>query len=214
MNLRTLHRTRALLASSAAVLMLVLASLACTANDTLFITLTETPLPTITPTPLPLTTKFKVGDSGVVVGLSEFAAVSLPANAGPLVPGIGGGTCFPNTRVTVIEVSRNINDPNDETIYYLVQCSGRGWIAEYQFSRFTRGDSALIKTADGSGATLYRQPDATTPPLDETCPDGEQVNVTGLTANPSNPRDTNIYVQVRCGALSGWLLEDMLAPLG
>jgi hypothetical protein len=208
----TAHRTRALLAFCAAFLMLSIAALACTANDTLFIRLTDTPPPTITPTPLPITTKFKVGDSGVVVGLSEFAAVSLPASAGPLVPGIGGATCFPNTRVTVLDVSRNINDPNDETIYYLVQCSGRGWIAEYQFSRFNRGDKAIVKTEDGSDVKLYRQSDVNSAQLDAPCPNGTEVNVIGLTANPFNPRDRNIYVQVRCGALSGWLLEEQLAP--
>lgn len=83
------------MASGAAILMLIMAALACTANDTLFIRLTDTPPPTLTPTPLPIITKFRVGDSGVIVGLSEFATVSLPANAGPLVPGIGGATCFP-----------------------------------------------------------------------------------------------------------------------
>lgn len=209
----TTGRIRALLALCAALLMLSMAALACTANDTLFIRLTDTPQPTSTPTPLPITTKFKVGDSGVVVGLSEFAAVSLPSSAGPLVPGIGGATCFPNTRVTVLDVSRNVSDPNDETIYYLVQCSGRGWIAEHQFSRFNRGDKAIVKTEDGSGAKLYRQSDVTSAQLDEPCPDGTEVSVTGLTANPFNPRDTNIYVQVRCGNLSGWLLEEQLAPL-
>ncbi|PJF36643.1 MAG: hypothetical protein CUN49_04410 [Candidatus Thermofonsia Clade 1 bacterium] len=211
--MKPLHRTRALLASSLALLMFFMASLACTANDTLFIRLTDTPVPTATPTPLPITTKFKVGESGVVVGLSEFAAVSLPASAGPLVPGIGGATCFPNTRVTVLDVSRNINDPNDETIYYLVQCSGRGWIAEYQFSRFNRGDKAIVQTADGSDARLYRQSDVTSAPLDQACPNGTEVSVTGLTANPFNPNDRNIYVQVRCGTVSGWLLEEQLAPL-
>jgi hypothetical protein len=209
----TAHRRQALLALCAAFLMLSMAAIACTANDTLFIRLTDTPPPTLTPTPLPITTKFKVGDSGVVVGLSEFAAVSLPASAGPLVPGIGGATCFPNTRVTVLDVSRNINDPNDETIYYLVQCSGRGWIAEYQFSRFNRGDKAIVKTQDGNDIKLYRQSDVNSAQLDEPCPNGTEVSVIGLTANPFNPRDRNIYVQVRCGALSGWLLEEQLAPL-
>jgi hypothetical protein len=188
-----------------------MAALACTANDTLFIRLTDTPPPTITPTPLAITTKFKVGDSGVVVGLSEFAAVSLPASAGPLVPGIGGATCFPNTRVTVLDVSRNISDPNDETIYYLVQCSGKGWIAEHLFSRFNRGDRAIVKTEDGSSVKLYRQSDVNSAQLDAPCPNGTEVKVIGLTFNP---RDRNIYIQVRCGALSGWLLEEQLAPLG
>src|SRR5512139_2414070 len=43
---------RALLALSAIMLLSALATLACTANDTLFIHLAETPAPTITPTPL------------------------------------------------------------------------------------------------------------------------------------------------------------------
>lgn len=209
-----LHPLRALLASSTVLLMLIMAALACTANDTLFIRLTDTPPPTLTPTPLPIVTKFKVGDKGVIVGLSEFAAVSLPAVAGPLVPGIGGATCFPNTRVTVLDVSRNINDPNDETIYYQVQCSGKGWIAEHQLSRFNRGDKAMVKTADSSDAKLYRQPDTNSAALDQPCPNGAEVNVTGVTANPLNPRDRNIYLQVRCGTLSGWLLEEQLAPIG
>lgn len=213
-EMSALHRIRALLASGAVLLMLIMAALACTANDTLFIRLTDTPPPTITPTPLPITTKFRVGDSGVIVGLSEFAAVSLPALPGPLVPGIGGATCFPNTRVTVLDVSRNINDPTDETIYYLVQCSGRGWIAEYQFSRFNRGDRAVVKPEEGGDVKLYRQADVNSAQLDQPCPNGTEVSVTGVTANPFNPRDRNIYLQVRCGTLSGWLLEEQLAPLG
>ncbi len=208
----TAHRTRALLAPCAVFLILSMAALACTANDTLFIRLTDTPPPTITPTPLAITTKFKVGDNGVVVGISEFAAISLPASAGPLVPGIGGATCFPNTRVTVLDVSRNVNDPSDETIYYLVQCSGKGWVAEYRFSRFNRGDTAIVKTKDGSDVKLYRRSDVNSAQLDEPCPNGTEVKVIGLTANPSDRRDRNIYVQVRCGALSGWLLEEQLAP--
>lgn len=194
------------------VLALMSAQLACTANDTLFIRLTETPTPTITPTPLALETRLKVGDSGVIVGVSEFNTIGLPPLPGPFRPGVSGGaTCFPNSRVKVLDVSLNTQDSDDETIYYQVQCTGKGWIPEYQLSRFGKFDEAVVRTKDGTDAPLYSSADATTSPSDS-CANDTRVQVLSLTANPFVPTDQNIYLQVSCGTASGYILESSLAP--
>jgi hypothetical protein len=190
-----------------------MAIVACTANDTLFIRLTATPAPTITPTPLSLDTRFKVGDTAVVVGVSAFAGVSFPPLPGPFRPGVPGNvTCFPNSKVPVRDVSRNTADPDDETLYYLVECPQRGWAAEYNLSRFAQYENAVVKSADGSGAPMWRNTDASSEPLPETCPDGETITIQLLMNNPSDTSDSNIYVQTSCAGQGGFLLETDLAP--
>ncbi|MCC7206230.1 MAG: hypothetical protein IT323_02925 [Anaerolineae bacterium] len=200
-------------ALSTVALSLLLAILACTANDTLFIRLTATPEPTITPTPLSLETRFKVGDTAIMVGVSNFAGINMPPLPGPFRPGVSGNvTCFPNSKVPIIDISRNTADPNDETIYYLVECPMRGWAADFNLSRFAQYESAVVKSADGSGAKMWRNTDASSDPLPEVCPDGETISIQTLMNNPNNPRDPNIYIQTSCAGQTGFLLESDLAP--
>lgn len=209
-----LHRRRAVLALTTVLLSLAMAAIACTANDTLFIQLTATPSPTITPTPFQGDTKFKRGEFGVIVGISDFAAVVLPPIPQPAPPDVSGvATCFPTSRVEILDVSRNTSNPDDPTIYYQVACAGvPGWIAEYQLSRFTKFENAVVKTKDGQGAKVYRQPDITSGEVG-VCPDGTSVSVMSqtLTTARNAQSDLNLYVQVSCGAAFGYLLEPDLA---
>lgn len=210
---RPVTRQQATLAALAALVSLALAALACTANDTLFIRLTETPTPTITPTPLPDDTRFRPGDTAVVVGVSAFAGINLPAIPGPFRPGIpDAATCFPGARVPILDVARNLDDPNDETIYYQVQCSGTGWAAESNLSRFAQYDAAVIESPDGQGAPMYRGPDVNGAQFPARCPDGSAVMVLLQMVNPMRPTDPNIYVQVTCEGQTGYVIEDMLEP--
>jgi hypothetical protein len=190
-----------------------MAILACTANDTLFIRLTETPAPTITPTPLSLETRFSVGDTAVVVGVSNFAGVNLPPLPGPFRPGVPGNvTCFPNSKVPILDISLNTANPDDPTVYYLVECPTRGWAADFNLARFSQFDTAVVQSSDGNGARMWRNTDASNEPLPETCPDGESVTIQLLMNNPSKPGDPNIYVQTTCAGQSGYLLESDLVP--
>lgn len=198
-------------ALSVVTAMLMLAVLACTANDTLFITLTLTPTPTITPTPLPFTTKFKEGDELVVVVNGPFAKVDLADNAGPWSAAGSGGTnpavCLPATRVTVSGVSRNISDANDSLIYYRVRCTGRdGWLPEYNVTNMAAGTKIVVKSADGTGATVYAQNDSTGRAQSEKCADGTSLSV-GEVITGRARTDQNQYVQVTCGKLRGYILS-------
>jgi len=210
----TLHRRRAFLALTTAFLSLAMAAIACTANDTLFIQLTATPSPTITPTPFQGETKFKRGEFGVIVGVSDFSAVVLPPIPQPAPPDVSGvSTCFPTARVEILDISRNTSNPDDPMIYYQVACAGvPGWIAEYQLSRFVKFENAVIRTKDGQGAKVYKQPDVNSGEAG-VCPEGTSVSIMSQTLttarNPQN--DLNIYVQVSCGAAFGYVLEPDLA---
>jgi hypothetical protein len=192
---------------------LLAATLACTSNDTLFIHLTATPAPTITPTPLAILTKFKIGDTGVLVSISAFRPLQLPALPGALQPGIAGNvTCFPGSKVTILDVSKSLRDPNDPTIYYQVACPAKGWAADYQLARFAANDSAVIQVSDAPGATLYSAADKKSQALPTPCANGTTVSVQSVTSNPSDDSDQTIYLQVSCGSQSGYVVESALAP--
>lgn len=136
----------------------------------------------------------------------------MPSQPGPSAPGSGTATCFPSTRVEILDVSRALNNPADQNIYYQVNCAGSvGWLAEYQLSAFGRGDTAVVKTADGTGAPILRAADATSTTAD-VCAEGSQVAVSGVSANQFNPSDQNIYVQITCGELRGYVLDSFLVP--
>jgi hypothetical protein len=202
--------------ASLSLISLILAILACTSSDTLFIQLTPTPVPTITPTPLAATTRFKIKDKAYVV--SSTIQVLLTAEPAPL-EGQPGATqiCFPNTLVEVSDVSKNRNDPKDTTIYYKVQCaSSDGWVPEFWMTPLDPAGSAIVKSKDGKGAKVYS--DATTSAelaSPNPCADGTTVVISRITLNPESPSDApdrNIYVQVTCGSISGYVLDTELVP--
>jgi hypothetical protein len=203
----------ALLAVAALMLLLGASALACTANDTLFIQLTATPEPTITPTPLSLATKYKRGDSATVVSVSDIGTVALIPLPGPYRPGISTLTCFPSTTITITDISLNTTDAADKIIYYQINCSGaQGWIAEFYLSPFKKFAQVVVTTADGKGAPVYANADATSTPSD-TCPDGTRTEITRLTRNPANDADQNIYAEISCAGKTGYVLDTALAPI-
>jgi hypothetical protein len=196
---------------------LILAALACTSNDTLFIRLTETPVPTVTPTPLASDTRFKINDNVTIVG-SAFQ-IMMATRPGPVESAVASlATCFADTQVQILDVSKNAEDSNDPGLYYSVQCgASSGWVPEYWLTPLEASGSAVVKSKDGKGATLYTNPDVASEPASAACPDGTTVAIGGLTLNPdateANP-DTNIYVQVTCDGATGYALESALARAG
>jgi hypothetical protein len=195
-------------ALSVVVLALMLTVMACTANDTWIIHLTTTPTPTITPTPLAIETRYKIGDQLTIIGASAFAPIGLNLNAGPFKAASSATQCLPQTGVTVLDVSGNIADSSDTTVYYLVSCNGKkGWVPEYQVSNRVKGTKLVIKSADGAGAALYSQNDAIKgKPLDDKCPDGTEVTVAD-TVTGKQVDDRNIYFQTTCDKLRGYVLD-------
>jgi hypothetical protein len=109
------------------VLVLLLASLACWSNDTLFIPPTETP----TVTPIPPTPnvegKFKIGDK-VLIGGQGFGSVYLTVQPEPEKRSnrVPNASCYPNTTVTILAIQRA-----GDVTYYQVACNNNpGWVAE------------------------------------------------------------------------------------
>ncbi len=110
-----------------ALLSLLIASLACWSNDTLFIPPTETP--TITPVPPTpnVEGKFKIGDTALIGG-QGFGSVYLterpePEKRSNRVP---NASCYPNTTVTIRAIQRT-----GEVTYYQIACNNNpGWVAE------------------------------------------------------------------------------------
>jgi hypothetical protein len=195
---------------------LILAILACTSNDTLFIHLTATPVPTITPTPLAAETRFKIKDKAYVI--SSTIQVLLTAEPGTLESQPGATTiCFPNTQVEVTDVSKNRNDPKDLTIYYKVSCAASdGWVPEYWMTPLDPTGSAVVKSKDGKGAKVYSDASASAELASPTpCADGTTVAISRITLNPdatTSTPDRNIYVQITCGSISGYVLDTELVP--
>ncbi len=196
---------------------LILAMLACTSNDTLFVQLTVTPIPTVTPTPLAAQTRFKVKDTVTLVsGSPQITLSTRPVAPNAAVAAVT--PCFQNTRVTINAVSANEQDPTDKTIYYDIQCgTAEGWVPEYWLTPLTLNGSALVKSPDGKGAPIYSDSDLTSQPAGSPCPDGTQVSISELTMNVNRvgtTPDNHIYVQVTCGDTTGYVLEDDLVSSG
>ncbi len=199
---------------------LILAMLACPSNDSLFIKLTATPVPTITPTPLVgVDTRYKKGDQLYAVDSERI--INLGSQAGDTGGIIGAGflSCFRNSQVTIQDISRSVVDPTDPDIYYQVDCGQgeSGWLPQYKLTPYNpAGATAVVKSPDGKGAPLYK--DSTVKAAlasDKPCPDGTQVKISDATRNidlSSNTPDMNIYLQVQCGDVNGWIVDSMLAP--
>jgi hypothetical protein len=212
------HPVRRPLTLLAGTLSLLLAMLACTSNDTLFIHFTPTPVPSVTPTPLTSGTRFKIKDKVFIVSATfQIQMASDPEMPSSQVASLS--TCFPNTQVQILDVSKNRRDPGDTGTYYNVQCGASGgWVPEFWLTLLDPAGSAVVKSTDGKGATLYSNPDVKSAPASTTpCADGTTVSISGMTLNPdasdTNP-DHNIYVQVSCGSAAGYALESALAPAG
>ena len=194
---------------------LFVAMLACTSNDTLFIKLTDTPVPTITPTRLAIQTRYKVGDKPYIV----YWTFQIPMASRPKMHDSQTATlstCFPNTQVEVLDVSRNVDDPNDTGIYYQIQCAAAsGWVPEFWLTMLNPSGSAVVKSADGKGATLYSDPNTSKPVSQNPCADGTKLSISAITLNPDGAdtaSDTNVYAQVTCGTDTGYVLGSLLVP--
>jgi hypothetical protein len=202
--------------ASFSLISLILAILACTSNDTLFIQLTPTPVPSITPTPLAAGTRFKIKDKAYVI--SSTIQVLLTAEPGPLESQPGATTiCFPNTLVEVSDVSKNQKDPKDLTIYYKVSCAASdGWVPEYWMTPLDPAGSAVVKSKDGKGAKIYSDTNTRAELASPTpCADGTTVVISKITLNldsTTSAPDRNIYVQITCGNTTGYVLDSELIP--
>jgi hypothetical protein len=196
-------------------LSLMTALLACTANDSLFIKLTPSPSPTITSTPLAFTTRYKVGDEVTIISSSTFLAVGLNSLASPYNAAEGVVQCLPGNTVVIADISGNVKDPTDKTIFYKVgSCNGlQGWLREFQVTTIKTGTALTIKSADGTGAAVYRQNDALKgTPLANKCADGTEVKVSEV-ATGKEREDNNVYYQIACGTTRGYILEkDVVLP--
>jgi hypothetical protein len=215
MTMKPTRRSTVLLT---ALFSLIMAMLACTSNDTLFIKFTPTPVPSITPTPLTSETRFKIKDKVFIVSATfQIMMATEPEIPSSQVAALA--TCFPNTQVQILDISKNRKDPNDSSLYYSVQCgASSGWVPEFWLTFLDPAGTAIVKSKDGSGAKLYTNPDVNSKLASETaCANGTTVQISGMTLNPdaseSNP-DQNIYVQVTCGKDSGYALESALVPAG
>ncbi|MBX3065340.1 MAG: hypothetical protein KF726_20350 [Anaerolineae bacterium] len=197
---------------AAATIMLMLAVLACTANDTLFIHLTETPVPTITPTPFVGANKFKIGDTAQIIGPSAFQQVGMAGVPGPYIPAQSPGLCLPGIAVKILDVATGQNASGEAAIYYQLSCSGgrSGWLAEYQLTAFLKNAPIVIASKDGTGATLYFQNDANGRTMPDKCPDGTKTLVSEVLSGKS-PTDTNVYIQVDCNKVRAYVLETDVA---
>jgi len=199
-------------------LVLLLAILACTSNDTMFIKLTATPMPTTTPTPLAAQTRYKVGDKLYLVDTRR--VTELPDTPGAkIAPGSNLATCFRDTVVNVLEASLSMLDKADTTIYYKVSCgaSGQGWLPEYYLSVFGPNSQAKIQSPDGKGAPIYKEASfksALVKP--EGCPDGTTVRITTMTRNLDlrvASEEKMIFTTTNCEGTRGYIPETMLVPV-
>jgi hypothetical protein len=218
MSHQSSRRRRHTAAFLVSLVSLITAMLACTSNDSLFIHLTPTRVPSVTPTPLTGDTRFKIKDKVFIVSWTfQITMATSPEMPSSQVAALS--TCFPNTQVQIQDVSKNRTDPNDKTLYYEVQCgASKGWVPEFWLTYLDPAGSAVVKSADGKGATLYSSPDVGSKPVSsEPCAEGTTVQISGLTQNPdATPAkpDNNIYVQVTCGTMTGYALESALVPAG
>ncbi len=176
-------------------IVLWIATLACTSNDTLFIQLTATPPPTPSKTPLAAATRFKVGDKPVFVAVTSPMTLLASPNANDKSG--SADLCFSSTQVTITDAAQT-----DQVTYYKIKCaSSAGWAPEQNLTPLKPGTNATL-TAD-QYLTNDPEPDATSNrAASAACQAGASVGVLDLALNPA---DKLIYVQVQCGTASGWL---------
>jgi hypothetical protein len=202
---------------SAMAVMLLATILACTSNDTLFIKLTTTPVPTLTSTPLSQQTRYNKGDK--VYAVSSARMIELMDQPGEKNLSTMGNfaQCFRNTSVTITDTSLSVVDSGDKLLYYQIDCGpgGTGWVPEYFLTLLNpKGGKAEVKSPDGKGATLYKDPTTKSAPVGIPCTDGTQVSVSDVTRNVdfSSEEDTTLYAEIKCGDQTGYVLETLLVP--
>jgi hypothetical protein len=210
------HRSHLWLAFMA----MLMAVLACTSNDTLFIKLTEAPTPTITPTPLPQDTQTRYQPDQTVYLIGTKRQIDLGDQPGARNLSTSGNfaSCFRNAQVKIISASKSMTNPDDPIYYYNINCtSNHGWVPEYSLTVFKpNGGTAVVKSPDGKGAPLYqRAEDGAATVQDAPCPDGTKVTISDITRKlnvAATSEDPTLFAKVTCGDASGYVLESMLTP--
>lgn len=184
----------------AALAFIVIAALACSSNDTLFIQLTATPFPSATPTLSAVSSRFKPGDRAVFVAAPSPA--TLLASPRPNDKSSGANLCFTSTQVDVLETAQT-----DGKTYYRIKCaSAHGWTPETTLTGFIVGDNAVL--AIDAYLTNDPEPDAKSKRADlKPCKMDAAVGILDLAMTAA---DQTIYVQVQCGSVVGWLPQAAL----
>jgi hypothetical protein len=179
------------------IFMLILAALACTSNDTLFIQLTATPIPTVTPTRAAIQTRFAPGDKLTYVAATN-PGVLLNT---PDMNDKSTALCFTGTQITVNDATTQ-----DKTTFYKIKCaSSEGWTPESTLTPLRVNSAATL--AQAAALTTDPEPDATTNRAGN-CPNGSSVTVLDLAISPLDGR---IYANVQCSTVVGWLPERSLS---
>jgi len=173
---------------------LLLAALACTSNDTLFIQLTPTPVPTVTPTAAALiSSRYRAGETLTFV--AQPSPGTLAENAGSAS---GGALCFTGTQVTVLQVA------GSATAYQIRCASAVGWAREANLTALVIGGRANVQAE--TFVTDDPEPDTTTNRADSaSCKANAATSILDLATSGGV-----IYANVQCGAAVGWLPEAAL----
>lgn len=203
-----------------ALIAMIMAVLACTSNDTLFIKLTEVPTPTITPTPLPNSTETRFKPDQVVYLIGTKRQIDLGDQPGARNLSTSGNfaSCFRNSQVRVVSASKSTINKDDPIFYYNIDCtSNQGWVPEYSLTSFKpNGGTAQIKSPDGKGASIYQQPESGSGTIqDAPCADGTKVTILDITRKldvAASSEDPTLFAKVTCGDAVGYVLETMLSP--
>ena len=109
------------------LMMLCTVSLACWSNDTLLIPPTETPTPTPIPPTSNVASKFKTGDTVLIVG-QGLSAAYLTDQPEPETRSnrVSNASCYPNSTTPILAVQRVA-----DVTYYQITCTGvSGWVPE------------------------------------------------------------------------------------
>jgi hypothetical protein len=177
-------------------IMLIVAILACTSNDTLFIQLTQTPIPTATVTRAAVQTRFATGDKLTYVAATSPGVLLNSADANDKSTSL----CFTGTQVTINDAS-----VKDKTAFYKIKCASyEGWTPENNLTLIRANSNATL--AQATALTTDPEPDATTNRAGM-CPANSTVSVLDLAISPLDGR---IYANVQCATVTGWLPERSL----
>ncbi len=173
---------------------MLIAALACTSNDTLFIHLTNTPVPTVTPTAALTSSRYQAGD--MLTFVAQPSPGTLAESADRAGNASGGALCFTGTQVTVLQGSA--------TAYQIRCASAVGWAREANLTALAVGGRAIVQAE--TFVTDDPEPDATTNRADTTpCKANAATSILDLATSGGV-----IYANVQCGTAVGWLPEAAL----